>query len=119
MLPYISRQSYRVSIGVNTKINFKGNNAVLILQKTKNIKMKKVIKWLKESNRYKHLIGGVLVGGGANSLYCAAYAGIGIATALELKDKMWGGKADIIDWGLTVDDVAIGFGVRTLVNLVI
>lgn len=61
--------------------------------------MKKVIKWLKESNRYKHLIGGVLIGAGANSLYCAAYAGIGVATALELKDRMWGGKADIIDWG--------------------
>ena len=39
--------------------------------------MKKVIKWLKESNRYKHLIGGVLIGAGANSLYCAAYAGMG------------------------------------------
>lgn len=64
--------------------------------------MKKVIKWLKESNRYKHLIGGVLIGAGADSLYCAAYAGIGVATALELKDRMWGGKADIIDWGLTV-----------------
>lgn len=81
--------------------------------------MKKVIKWLKESNRYKHLIGGVLIGAGANSLYCAAYAGIGVAIALELKDRMWGGKADIIDWGLTVGGVAIGFGVRTLVNLVI
>ena len=63
--------------------------------------MKKVIKWLKESNRYKHLIGGVLIGS---------------ATALELKDKMWGGKADIVDWGLTVGGVAIGFGVRTLVK---
>lgn len=68
--------------------------------------MKKVIKWLKESNRYKHLIGGVLIGAGANSLYCAAYAGMGVATALELKDRMWGGKADIIDWGLTVGGVA-------------
>ena len=55
--------------------------------------MKIVIKWIKESYRYKHLIGGVLIGAGANSLYCAAYAGIGIATELELKDKMWGGKA--------------------------
>lgn len=81
--------------------------------------MKKVIKWLKESSRYKHLIGGVLIGAGANSLYCAAYAGIGVATALKLKDRMWGGKADIIDWGLTVGGVAIGFGVRTLVNLVL
>lgn len=49
--------------------------------------MKKVIKWLIESNMYKHLIGGVLIGAGANSLYCAAYAGIGVATALELKDR--------------------------------
>lgn len=56
--------------------------------------MKKVIKWLKESN--KHLMGGMLIGAGANSLYCAAYAGIGVATALELKDRMWGGKAEWI-----------------------
>ena len=80
-------------------------------------KMKKVIKWLKESSRYNHLIGGVLIGAGAISLYCSAYAGIGVAKALELKDRMWGGKADIIDWGLTVGGVAIGFGVRTLVKL--
>ena len=55
--------------------------------------MKKVIKWLKESNRYKHLIGGVLIGAGANSLYCAAYAGTGVATVLKLKNRMRGGKA--------------------------
>nr|DAK13837.1 MAG TPA: hypothetical protein [Caudoviricetes sp.]DAT49843.1 MAG TPA: hypothetical protein [Microviridae sp.]DAY14141.1 MAG TPA: hypothetical protein [Bacteriophage sp.] len=57
-------------------------------------------------------MGGMLIGAGANSLYCAAYAGIGVATALELKDKAWGGKADVIDWRLTVGGVAIGFGVR-------
>jgi len=79
--------------------------------------MKRLIKWINISNRYKHLMGGMLIGAGANSLYCAAYAGIGVATALELKDRMWGGKADIIDWGLTVGGVAIGFGVRTLVKL--
>ncbi len=79
--------------------------------------MKNVIRWFKESNRYKHLIGGVLIGAGANSLYCATYAGIGVATALELKDRMWGGKADIIDWGLTVGGVAIGFGVRMIIKL--
>lgn len=79
--------------------------------------MRKISKWLKYSNRYQHLMGGMLIGAGANSLYCAAYAGIGVATTLELKDRMWGGKADIIDWGLTVGGVAIGFGVRTLVKL--
>ena len=79
--------------------------------------MKKVIKWIKESYRYKHMMGGMLIGAGANNLYCAAYAGIGVATALELKDRMWGGKADIIDWGLPVGGIAIGFGVRMIIKL--
>jgi len=48
--------------------------------------MKKIIEWLGDSNRWKHLLGGVLVGAGANDIYCAAYAGIGIAGALEFKD---------------------------------
>ena len=62
-------------------------------------------------------MGGLLIGGVANSLYCAAYAGIGVATALELKDRMWGGKADIIAWGLTAGGVAIGFGIRMIIKL--
>lgn len=77
--------------------------------------MKKIIEWIKQSNRWKHLLGGILIGLGANDWYCAAYSGIGIASAIELKDKLWGGKANIIDWGLTVGGVAIGFGIRTLV----
>ena len=72
----------------------------------------KLFNWLKESNRYKHLIGGILIGLGANSVYCAAYAGIGVASALELKDKLHGGKWDWIDWALTVGGVAIGYGLR-------
>ena len=68
--------------------------------------------WLFESNRWKHLVGGVLIGIGASDAYCAAYAGIGVASALELKDKLWGGKLDIIDWLLTVGGVAIGYALR-------
>ena len=79
--------------------------------------MKKLFQYLKQSNRDKHLLGGILIGAGANTLYCAAYAGIGIASALELKDKLWGGKPDIIDWSLTIVGVAIGFGTRTLIEL--
>lgn len=79
--------------------------------------MKKLFQYLKQSNRDKHLLGGILIGAGANTLYCAAYAGIGIASALELKDKLWGGKPDIIDWSLTIVGVAIGFGIRTLIEL--
>ena len=58
------------------------------------------------------LIGGILIGVGANSIYCAAYTGIGVASALELKDKLWGGKFDLIDWVLTVIGVAIGYLIR-------
>lgn len=77
--------------------------------------MRKLFTWLKESNRYKHLLGGIAIGAFANSLYCAAYAGIGVATALELKDKMWGGKFDLIDLSLTLAGVAIGYGVRIMI----
>ena len=77
--------------------------------------MKKLFTWLKESNRYKHLLGGIAIGAFANSLYCAAYAGIGVATALELKDKLWGGKFDLVDLLLTLAGVAIGYGVRIMI----
>lgn len=77
--------------------------------------MRKLFTWLKESNRYKHLLGGIAIGAFANSLYCAAYAGIGVATALELKDKLWGGKFDLVDLSLTIAGVAIGYGVRIMI----
>lgn len=56
--------------------------------------MKKIIKWL-----------------GANST-CAAYAGVGVAAALELKDELWGGKWDWIDFGCTVAGVVVGRLIR-------
>lgn len=77
--------------------------------------MRKLFTWLKESNRYKHLLGGIAIGAFANSLYCAAYAGLGVATALELKDKLWGGKFDFVDLSLTIAGVAIGYGVRIMI----
>ena len=77
--------------------------------------MRKLFTWLKESNRYKHLLGGIAIGAFANSLYCAAYAGIGVATALELKDKLWGGKFDVVDLSLTLAGTAIGYGVRIMI----
>lgn len=38
-----------------------------------------------ESNRVRHLVGGVLIGVGSDSLYCTEYAGIGIGGAMEFK----------------------------------
>ncbi|MYM13338.1 hypothetical protein [Muribaculum intestinale] len=77
--------------------------------------MKKVISWLKQSNRLKHIGGGIVIGAFADSDYCAAYAGIGVAAALELKDKLWGGKWDWIDFALTVAGVVIGRLIRIVI----
>lgn len=71
--------------------------------------MNKFIAWLKESNRWKHLIGGFIIGMASDDVYCAALSGGGIASALEFKDKSWGGKWDWIDWGLTIAGVVVGF----------
>lgn len=74
--------------------------------------MSKLKDFLKASNHWRHFVGGIGVGLCSDDLYCAAYAGIGIASALEFKDKSWGGKWDWIDWSLTVAGVAIGYGIR-------
>lgn len=72
--------------------------------------------WFTESNRYKHFIGGAIIGLGSDSLYCAGYAGIGVASALGFKDKSWGGKWDWLDWGCTVVGVALGYGIRLVIT---
>ena len=72
-------------------------------------------KWMNESNRWKHFAGGLIIGAGANDLYCAAYVGIGVAGAMEFKDHQWGGKPDWIDFSLTVIGVAMGYGLRVCV----
>lgn len=71
-----------------------------------------MIVWLKQSNRWKHLLGGLLIGAFANSIYCAAYGTIGVASALELKDYLWEKKWDWIDWLLTVLGGAVGYLLR-------
>lgn len=74
--------------------------------------MKKLIEWFKTSNRWKHLAGGILIGLGADSTYCAVYAGLGVAAALELKDKLWGGKWDWTDLSLTFAGAVLGRVIR-------
>ena len=77
--------------------------------------MKKIIEWLKKSNRWKHLAGGILIGLGADSNYCAVYAGTGVAAALELKDRLWGGTWDWIDFALTLGGAVVGRLIRNIV----
>ena len=64
--------------------------------------MKKIIAFLKMSNRYKHLIGGLMVGLLGFTPWTAFYAAAIAASCLELKDTLRGSPWDWIDWGLTV-----------------
>ena len=77
--------------------------------------MKKIWDWLMESHRWLHILIGLLIGFGSTSLYCAAYAGIGVAVTSELKDKLWGGLWDWWDFVLTVVGVAMGYAVHGLI----
>lgn len=77
--------------------------------------MKKIWDWLKTSNRYKHLVGGMAIGLMAEDWYCAGLAGVGIASALEYKDKAHGGAWDWLDWGLTIAGVIVGYGLRWMI----
>lgn len=77
--------------------------------------MNKVSAWLMASNRWKHLAGGAAIGFAADSAFCAAYAVTGVAAALELKDRQWGGSWDWVDFSLTVAGGAIGRAARWLV----
>lgn len=70
--------------------------------------MNRILIWFKTSHRWQHLAGGFVIGLIAGSNRSAIIAGVGIASALEFKDKEWGGRWDWIDWGLTVAGTAIG-----------
>ena len=59
--------------------------------------MKKIIDWLKTSNRWKHLVGGFVLG-----LLLTALCSLGCAGGMEFKDKQWGGKWDWGDWLCTM-----------------
>lgn len=79
------------------------------------IDIKKITDWFKKSHRWLHILIGLLIGFGAMSIYCAAYAGIGVAVTSELKDKLWGGIWDWVDFILTIVGVAIGYVVHGLI----
>lgn len=64
--------------------------------------MKKIFTFLKQSNRYKHLVGGFLVGIFACNPLGALYSATVAGSCLELKDKLHDCPWDWIDWLMTV-----------------
>lgn len=75
--------------------------------------MNNIISFLKESNRYKHLIGGLLVGLFAMSSWTAIYSAVIAASCLELKNKLKGYYWDWFDWLTTV----VGGGIAAIIWL--
>ena len=76
--------------------------------------------WFLQSNRWKHFLGGIIIGLFSQDWYCTIYSGLGIASALEFKDKQHGGKWDWIDWTITLIGDIIGYLIRLLItNLII
>lgn len=62
-----------------------------------------MFKWLKESNRLKHLIYAIPIGF-IFSMICV----IGVASGLEYKDYLYGNKWDWLDWIATLMGGLVG-----------
>lgn len=72
--------------------------------------------WIMESNRWKHLLGGFVLGLASNGWWCAALAGCAAGGSLEFKDWSYGSKWDWWDFALTVAGAAIGQGLVAIMN---
>jgi len=92
--------------------------------------MNKFINWLKESNRYKHLIGGVmwasffcvvavlLIQRAMPSMWLSVLSAAGIGAALEFKDKQHGSTFDSTDFYCTLMGGAIASLLIALISLI-
>lgn len=61
------------------------------------------MKWLKESNRDKHLLYAIPAG-----LLGTILVVLGLASGMEYKDKLYGNKWDWLDWAATMIGGTIG-----------
>lgn len=72
----------------------------------------KVLQWWKASNRWKHFLFAIPLGA-----VCGAPFTTGVGLGMEVKDHLYGGKADFVDFVLTAAGGAIGHGVMLAVGL--
>jgi hypothetical protein len=68
------------------------------------------MKWILESNRWKHLIGGCILG-----LLLTILCAIGCAGGMEFKDKQLGGQWDWLGFLATILGGLIGQGLQILI----
>lgn len=76
--------------------------------------MKKLINWLKGSNRYRHLIGGFILGLISLDVYSMVMLSFCTGAALEYKDKMYGNKWDWLDLSVTMVGAILSYCIKTL-----
>ena len=74
------------------------------------MKKNRIIDWLRESNRWKHLVGGFVLG-----LFLTFISPLTAAGCLEFKDVQWGGKWSWIDFLLTCLGGLVGGAINALV----
>lgn len=74
--------------------------------------MKKLINWWKASNRWKHFLFAIPLGA-----VCGAPFTTGVGLGMEVKDHLYGGKADFVDFLLTAVGGAIGHSVMLVLGL--
>lgn len=68
-----------------------------------NVFLKLLPKWLRESNRYKHLLYAIPIG-----LVFTILCVLGVASGMEFKDRQHGCKWDWLDWVATMIGGIIG-----------
>ena len=74
--------------------------------------MKKLIDWWKASNRWKHFLFAIPLGA-----VCGAHFATGVGLGMEIKDHLYGGRADFVDFLLTAVGGAIGHGIMPMLGL--
>lgn len=74
--------------------------------------LKSIIGWWKASNRWKHFLFAIPLGA-----VCGAPFTTGVGLGMEVKDHLYGGKADFVDFLLTAVGGAIGHGVMLVLGL--
>lgn len=72
----------------------------------------KVLQWWKASNRWKHFLFAIPLGA-----VCGMHFVTGVGLGMEIKDHLYGNKADFMDFALTAAGGAIGHGVMLLIGL--
>ena len=72
----------------------------------------RVLQWWKASNRWKHFLFAIPLGA-----VCGAHFTTGVGLGMEVKDHLYGGKADFVDFNLTAAGGVIGHGVMLAVGL--